>query len=512
MKTPAGFLRLVPRRRLCDLARDRRGVTAVLFALALIPLVLAVGVAVDISRAYNVKSRLGHALDAAGLAVGSMADRTDDDANQAMLNRFFNANYPEDDVPGTVTQLSMSEADNVITLTATVELNTTFMQLAGIDTIEVDGFSQITRETKGLELVMVLDNTGSMSGSKLTSMKNAATDLVEILFGDDATSDNLYIGLVPFAGTVNIGSSNTALTSGPPYIDQSLKDAGLNDNATYLGANDDRFRYDGWGPISGWGPTSTHWWTGDSTYYWWGCVEARDYPHDVQDTDMATGGYWKPYYWADTPWNSSNPAWDAGNANNWRWSSGTTWDIDNTGPSTLGPNKGCPRPLTELTNVQQTLIDEIDLMWADGYTHINFGAVWGWRVISPGEPFATAKPYGEEDWNKAVIILTDGDNTTHDQVDTAYGYRWEGRLDGYTSGWESEGELDDRLSEVCTGMKNQDIIVYTITFQVSSSSTRTLMENCATDSGKYYDSPSEAELKGVFQKIANELSNLRVSK
>ncbi|SDH69215.1 TadE/TadG family type IV pilus assembly protein [Roseospirillum parvum] len=503
----------VPRlaRRLGQLPGDRRGVTAVLFAVALIPLVLAVGVAVDISRAYMVKARLGHALDAAGLAVGSMADRTDETANKAMLDRFFYANYPSD-VVGTVTELNMSEVDNVITLTATVEMKTSFMTLAGIDTIEVAGFSEVTRETKGLELVMVLDNTGSMAGTKLSSMKTAATNLVNILFGSDETSDNLYIGLVPFAGTVNIGSDNTALTSGPPYIEQSLKDAGLNDGTTYMGPNDDRFTYDGWGPISGWGPTSTHWWTGDTTYNWWGCVDARPYPNDVEDTDTTSGGFWRPYYWADTPYNSSNPDWDAGNANNWRWSNGSTYDIDNTGPSTLGPNKGCPRELTPLTNTKQTLIDEIDAMWADGYTHINIGAVWGWRVISPGEPFTGSKAYGEEDWNKAVIILTDGDNTTHDQVDTAYGYRWEGKLAGYTSGWQTEGELDDRLSEVCTGMKNLGIIVYTITFQVSSSSTRTLMENCATDSGKYYNSPTESELNAVFEKIANELSNLRLSK
>ncbi|MDP7230054.1 MAG: pilus assembly protein [Alphaproteobacteria bacterium] len=54
-----------------DFAVDRRGVAAIFFVLALIPIVGAGGAAVDLSRAYVVKQRLGNALDAAGLAVGS---------------------------------------------------------------------------------------------------------------------------------------------------------------------------------------------------------------------------------------------------------------------------------------------------------------------------------------------------------------------------------------------------------------------------------------------------------
>jgi len=110
-----------------------------------------------------------------------------------------------------------------------------------------------------------------------------------------------------------------------------------------------------------------------------------------------------------------------------------------------------------------------------------------------------------------VIILTDGDNTTHDAVDTAYGYRSEGLL-GSTSGSGTTAELNSRLTQVCTAMKNENILVYTITFNVSSTTTQALFENCATRSDKYFNSPDSTTLTQAFRAIGAELKNLHLSK
>ena len=55
-------------------------------------------------------------------------------------------------------------------------------------------------------------------------------------------------------------------------------------------------------------------------------------------------------------------------------------------------------------------------------------------------------------------------------------------------------------------------MVYTITFQLYDHDIKTLMRNCASDPEKYFDSPSNAELKANFKLIAGELSQLRISK
>lgn len=434
--------------------RNDRGVVAVVVALAMVPLVLATGAAVDVARAYAVKARLGAALDAAGLAVGS-ADPTRADLED-LLRAYFDANFPDHKL-GTSTSLDMTIESGEITLTASAYVETTFLKIINKDSFHVHASAKIIRETKGLEAVLVMDNTGSMgSNNKINDLKSAAQDLVDILFGDEAVAEKLYVGLVPFSGSVNVNPDNTT------YINDF---SGLN-----------------------WGTTS-----------WEGCVLARDYPNDVEDSSPTDGGNWDALHWADHDW-----------YNNWCWNGCTSFNIDSTPPSSRGPNKECPLALTPLTNVKADLAPKISSMWASGYTHINYGAVWGWRVLSPDPPFTEGVPYGEEGWNKAIIILTDGANTTSDSHYTAYGYRSDGLL-GSTSSSGTSQELDDRLLEICNNMKALDIIVYTITFQLYDTDTQNLFSACATDPSKYFNSPSGEELRTAFRAIGAELSNLRIA-
>ncbi len=427
------------------MASDRRGVTAVIFALAFIPMVLAVGVSVDLGKGYLVRERLASTSDAAGLAIGSAIDTGQD--LQILLDNFFAANFPSAKL-GTVVSSTYDITNDVVTITASASVPTSFMKLIGKNSMDVQAVSVITRDTSGLELVLVLDNTGSMnSGGKLASLKTASHDLINILFGNETAPPLLKLGLVPFAGTVNIGAANTSLVSN-------------------LGSYD-------------WGTTS-----------WGGCVMAETYPTDVQDSFT---GPWTPFYWPDHNW-----------YNNWIVSGG--YNIT----SSKGPNKKCPQEVTPLTNQRSTLEADIDSMVATGYTHINYGTVWGWRLISPEAPFTEGTSYTDPDWKKAIIILTDGANTTSNSNYTAYQYRSDGIL-GSTSSSGTTAELNNRLAEVCTNMKAQGIIVYTITFQVSNTTTQNLFANCATSTDNYFNSPSNAELQSAFRSIAAQLKQLHLS-
>ena len=55
------------------------------------------------------------------------------------------------------------------------------------------------------EIALVLDNTGSMRGQKLTNLKDAATKLVDSLSSTTKDPNDLRIALVPFTMTVNVG-------------------------------------------------------------------------------------------------------------------------------------------------------------------------------------------------------------------------------------------------------------------------------------------------------------------
>ncbi len=58
----------------------------------------------------------------------------------------------------------------------------------------------------------------------------------------------------------------------------------------------------------------------------------------------------------------------------------------------------------------------------------------------------------------------------------------------------------------------QGIRVYTITFQVNSTSTRDMMRDCASHPSLYFDSPSSDALRNAFELIAGDLTNLRLSR
>ena len=153
-----------------------------------------------------------------------------------------------------------------------------------------------------------------------------------------------------------------------------------------------------------------------------------------------------------------------------------------------------------LTSDQTGLLAATSNMNASGATLGNFGMVWGWRVLSPEEPFSEGAPYDSKDWDKVALVMTDGVNTMSN-VYSAYGRSNEHSIDA--------NDLDDRFAEVCQDMKNQDILVYTVTFDSGvDADTKDLFRSCATIPGNYHDAPSQTELVAVFQQIARELSNL----
>ena len=104
--------------------------------------------------------------------------------------------------------------------------------------------------------------------------------------------------------------------------------------------------------------------------------------------------------------------------------------------SNNGPNAACPGPVIPLTNDADLMKQEIAKMKPhneyggnNSGTHIPQGLVWGWRVLSPGEPFTQGVPYGDKTTQKVLVLLSDGKNTFPETY-TSYGYRADGRLAG----------------------------------------------------------------------------------
>ena len=465
---------------LLPMLRSHQGAAMPIIAISFGVLVLAAGGAIDASRAHLVEAKLSSSLDAAGLAAGSSIS-TSNLTNE--VDKYFYANYPDGYMGSTVTNLSatLNSDSTLIDLTATATLPTTLLALAGQDQFTITVNSQITRQSKGLELVLVVDTSGSMDYSagggktRLEAAQDAIEIMMDILYGaTDDTQENLWVGVVPFAHSVNVGDSRTGWVSTDSYY---------------------------------WGTTS-----------WGGCVEERaPTGRDVTDDPPTTELFEKYYYPCD-----SNNKWYGTDSYEKNCSTGSGVDT-RSGVSnySYGPNYYCtPNPVVSLRESKSDIVSEVNAMDAWGGTHTVTGVAWAYRMLSPDwqglwgdEMDSNNLPlaYGTENMEKAVIILSDGDNTAYSWLYTAYNYLSAMWL-GTTSTSAAANELDDRTEEVCDAMKDDNIIIYTIAFGTSiSSQGKDLMEDCASKADYYFESPNVDDLETAFQTIGDSLANLRVS-
>lgn len=460
----------------------RQGSIAYIFALALLPMIASVGLAVDAARAYAVKSKLSFALDAAGLAVGSSNGTTAE--LTAIGQKFFDANFTGTGVPATATFTVTVNGDK-ISATGSALVETTFMKVVGINQVSVSETSEVTRAIRGLELALVLDNTGSMTtNDNIAALRDSAKDLVTILFGGTTVHPKLFIGVVPYSAAVNPGSVAQSLITTSDIVDPANKKG------------------------------------------WKGCVVERSGTNTMGDTTAALAP-WTRFLWSAAVDNCWQDYKDASN----KTVTCSTGVVDDPakGNAMAGPNTGCPTAITPLTNDKAVIDSAIDALraWSRGGTMGDMGMAWGLRVLSPEAPFTEGLAWNTPKWSKAVVMMTDGDNQFYKLTSTTGGnkvnnavnsdYTGYGRLDelnrmGTTNTSTAKTVINSRLSEVCQAMKDKGITVYTITFTSGlNQTTKDLYKNCASSPTKYFDSPSQADLKNSFRSIAIELSQLRVS-
>jgi Flp pilus assembly protein TadG len=535
-------------KRIRHLWSSESGAAAPLIGVCFFMLIAAIGVAVDLGRAQIAQSKLQAALDSAGLAAGAIAGQNlSEETLKPEAWKYLSANFFGQTVDATLAEdefdLDLSEDNSVVTLEATARMPTTFMGLFGHRDMQIAARSEITRETTGLEVALVLDLTGSMNEpasagetkTKMEALRGAAVDLIDILFGSNETVDDLWVGIVPFASSVNIGADHAdwmddladfttknlcvGPTSGSPKCPSPVTSTARVSTRTNPVTLVDRYMASN---TSGW-YFNTHTWRGCVLERWTNDRDVTDDPPDVQG--------FQTFFAPDTSYNVSG-----GNySNNWR---GPTNDsgsrngnnltaLDRDGdvnPDELGANRGCPEyPITPLTNVKATLTGAINgMLWPNGFTHINVGAVWGWRLLSPewrgewgGDMNANDLPldYDEPLSQKAMILMTDGKNTMYDYSYTAYEFLNNGHLKTTSNENTAANTLNDKTKTVCNAMKAEGIVVYTIVFGNGSDTTaKNLMKNCASQVDFYFDSPTEDDLKTAFRAIGDSLSRLRISR
>lgn len=112
---------------------DESGSVATVFAIALVPITLAVGAAVDYSQANNMKSKLQAALDAAILATAKASSSQTDTQKIEIGKNHFQAVFNVTSPPAP----SIVISNGLVTGTVTYLVPTKFMGIAGFQTVAV---------------------------------------------------------------------------------------------------------------------------------------------------------------------------------------------------------------------------------------------------------------------------------------------------------------------------------------------------------------------------------------
>lgn len=510
---------------------DKRGSVAMLFGLMAIALFLMIGGAVDFGRWQHARAQTIAAMDAAVLAAGRSLQVKPGDSNAAVAaaNSFYNQNV-ESRLPLKSDTISFSVNDDGLGVSAkgNAYIETPFLSLTNINELPIldtAGADYSKSEVAvganaelNLEISMMLDVTGSMSGQKLEDMQEAAKDLIEIVVWDDQSKHTSKVALVPFSQAVNVGSTffnaitnqqtswtitdaNEAINPLHPVHPQhgafrkttlaalnmlrefsfiqpayAKNNNGNNGNGNGNSGNNGNGNSgnngngnNGNNGNSG-GDDDDNNNGGGSALNYSPCVVDRGGNATFTDAAPGPGAFLSVF---DVVKNSNS----------------------STKDSACKPGNVTIQPLTNNKNV---LNAKIDSFVASGMTAGHVGTAFAWYTLSPswaGIWPQESRPaaYNDQGTKKIAILMTDGD----------YNVWYNGSARGTSS---------EQAQTLCSNMKDDGIDVYAVAFDVNdNSSAAEVMQSCASNPGQYYNAEDGEDLKQAFRDIALKISSLYLS-
>ena len=534
------------RRTLSAFRVAQAGNVAITFAFAALPIVGFVGAAVDYSRANSVKAAMQTALDSTALMLAKEAATDTEDQLKTNATKYFKALFTRQEAKDVDVQVSYSTTggSNVV-IQATAALDAEFVRVLGYDTFHLRATSTAKWGITRLRVALVLDNTGSMSDDgKMTALKTATKNLIDQLKGAATTDGDVYVSIIPFAKDVNLGNSNFAadwIYWGTAPGDNNVNNPGLpiqdattSDNTSWNATRgtcssggwskrSDCFANVGTCSVSGYTDQDSCTSSGicsNGGYSSEGTCTSHSHCSNPSYTKKSScqshGGTWSP-----NTWTSYNGTWTVTgtwkprthNTTNWngcvtdRGNSDdpdTTYNFDTNAepPDPVTPRwsslyaaeqySSCPKAVKGLTYEWDNMKTLVDSMSPAGNTNQGIGLQVGWMSLVGGGPFTVPAMDPNFKYQQVIILMTDGLNTQN---------RW------YTTA----SDIDAREQLTCDNVKAAKIDLYTIQVNTGGDPISTLLQNCASDSKKFFHLTSADQMTATFQEIGTNLTKLRVA-
>lgn len=513
-------------------ARCERGNVLPMLAAALIPILVTIGGGVDYARASLAQAKLQEAVDSAALAGRRSMSQDNIETAKPKINAFMRFNYPDATYGTKPLKLTITKPQvGVVRVQATTSIDTTLLALIGIDEWHIGAVGEATQNLDNVDIVLVLDTTGSMNDlnggqRKIDALRKAVQSLYDELAPAQAQlrSQNLRmrIGVVPYSSTVNIGKLLRAKNSSSIREQNAKYYHWRNASGTWSFA---QRTYDLRNYVAGntFGSPNGH--SNYSSSRWKGCVEERATINTITANDSR---------------NAAPPeAWDLdidmlpGSDEKTRWQ---PYVYD---PFNGETNTYCPSQVTLLADLNRSDIDRIvGELTPSGSTYHDIGMIWGTRIISGGGVFGADNPstYNGRPVTRHIIYMTDGlmsapvesgvtvnictqtffgfciasvSIANDSLVYSGYGVEVRDRRVGGTSQSDNEGRHTKRFLMACNAAKAKNVTVWTIAFATGKVDSLT---KCASNPDQAYTVDNSSDLITKFSEIGRNLGALRISK
>lgn len=465
------------RRNVKKFKKDTQGNIALMTGILISILFIGAGGTIDISRAYQYHARMQDVADTSALAAISGNTKLD---MRRLAQESFELHILDDIDDLSVTDFKVRPVSNPTVRRATInvsaDMDTDFLGIIGIKQIPISVSSMTEKRILPVEISLVLDVSASMRGQKLANLRDAATDFIEQVIGDQATSNTVSINIIPFGGGVNLGT-NFAERLIPSLSTANLDPSNVDYTRAVMNNNvlaTSRFRFT------------------DGT----NCVEL-----DASDLDTKR-----------IQQNSRSQI-----------------------PSFIHGKTGFPTCPTDESSVifnsnqKQKLIDKIQTMTLSHGTGMDIGALWGLKALSPshrniiGGDIASRPSGFNSNIMKVMVIMTDGNITGQgrsrepnnpDRLTATPSNP--GSIRTYEAGTNPNSRGDataiGRFNQVCDLAKANNIDVYTIGYSISSGSlAEDLLLDCAGDPNNFL-LVGVNDVKAAFRSIAAALVEPRITR
>lgn len=232
---------------------------------------------------------------------------------------------------------------------------------------------------------------------------------------------------------------------------------------------------------------------------------------DWTDWDAANGSCSSNYYYTQSSCVAAHKTWIVPNHNTWngcvvdRGGSSapdtSNYDTNVASPSTAikatlfsaEQYSTCPAAAMGLSYDWASMTTLVNNMSPNGNTNQAIGLALGWMSLTGGGPFTAPAMDTNYTYKQIIILLTDGLNTQD---------RW----------YSDQSSIDARQTLTCSNIKAAGVTLYTVEVSTDGTPVSPLLQQCASDSSKFFYLTSSNEIVATFSTIGTNLSNLFVAK